>query len=181
MAQEIFTGPFHRVGRDPPRFIKYADGTFLAKTFPVQDPALHGSKDYKEYFVKLESNVYLCLLCDMKAKDSWGSQSHMMHHHPYLCNLKELEINCKPWVARLTSEWIHALEISIGDGTPSAAQETAAQQTGLRRHFSPAPKTAPSRDERQHKAWLQVNAEAIALSFLPYTFSGSQGIKLFFM
>ena len=52
MAQEIFTGPFHQVGRDPPWFIKYADETFLAKTFPVQDPALHGSKDYKEYFVR---------------------------------------------------------------------------------------------------------------------------------
>ena len=61
------------------------------------------------YFAKVESNVHICLLCDKKTKDSWGCQSHMMHHHPHLCNLKESETNCKPWVAKLTYEWTHAL------------------------------------------------------------------------
>ena len=86
MAQETFTGPFHQVGRDDPRFIKYSDGKLLAKSFPVQDPALHGSKDHKDYFVKIEDNVYWCVLCEKKATDAWGCQSHMMHHHPNLCN-----------------------------------------------------------------------------------------------
>ena len=104
---------FHVIG-DSARTILRDDGTILAKSFPVRKENDGSSQLYKSLTFKISEDRAGCSLCDETYKcdktRNWNRQSHLIHHHPECCSIKELKEHNTVFIRNKIDVWNRALK-----------------------------------------------------------------------